>query len=158
MRRKEVFGCLKLSRVSGRQPDWQEFIFLRNRERLLPKNAILTYMPSKLIEDGETSRPIHTSPGFVNGLGGRAIRRGRVLVFRNYFALAVSVTTEQAGMVNLTSVPELSPEAVMPSSLVGATFSGASKSFMALILPVSTRAAEISYRPPSMRSSMGVAL
>ena len=68
MRRKEVFGCLKLSRVSGRQPDWQEFIFLRNRKRLLPKNAILTYMPSKLIEDGETSRPLHTSPGFVNGL------------------------------------------------------------------------------------------
>ena len=59
MRGKNGFGCRKLSRVSGRKPDWQEFIFLRNRERLLPKNAILTYMPSKLIEDGETSRPLH---------------------------------------------------------------------------------------------------
>ena len=66
MRGKKVFDCLKLSRVSGRQPDWQEFIFLPNRNRLLPKIAILTYMPSKLIEDGETSRHLHTSPGFAN--------------------------------------------------------------------------------------------
>ena len=68
MRKKKAFGCLKLSRVSGRQPDWQEFIFLRKCEHLLPKNAILTYMPSKLIENGETSRPLHTSSGFANGL------------------------------------------------------------------------------------------
>ena len=66
MRRRRACGCLKSSRISGRQPDGQEFIFLRKCKHLLPKNAILTYMPSKLIEDGETSRPLHTFQVFVN--------------------------------------------------------------------------------------------
>ena len=35
----------------------------RKRMRLLPENAILTYMPPELIEHGEVCGPPHTPPG-----------------------------------------------------------------------------------------------
>ena len=78
--------------------DWQEFIFLRERKRSLPKNAFLTYTPSKMIEYGEACEPLQKRdaqifdltiavrpqaglesqrlstflPGFVNSLRGQA--------------------------------------------------------------------------------------
>ena len=64
---EENCGNLKICGFSGRLPD-RKNDFFRKRKRLFPKNASLPYMPPNLMENGEVSQPLHTSPGFVNYL------------------------------------------------------------------------------------------
>ena len=45
------------SRLAHGFSDWQVFIFLQNRKRFFPENAILAYMPPELIEYGEACGP-----------------------------------------------------------------------------------------------------
>jgi hypothetical protein len=47
---EEVCDLLKLSRVSGRKSDGQEFMSSRKRKRFLCEHASLTYTPPNLME------------------------------------------------------------------------------------------------------------